>query len=80
MTEVCPEEVDEYALYSRYSVPETKKKTKGRSVSICREAPMEEMEEEEEEEKKGWTIDIPTKTVILMVEIIGINKTRLSDE
>ena len=73
MTEVCPEEVDEYALYSRYSVPETKK---GRSVSICREAPMEEMEEEE----KGWTIVIPTKTVILMVEIIGINKTRLSDE
>ena len=50
MTEVCPEEVDEYALYSRYSVPETKKKSKGRrSVSICREAPMEEMEEE----KKG---------------------------
>ena len=44
---MCPEEVDEYALYSRYSVPDTKKRGKARSVSICREAI------EEEEEKKG---------------------------
>ena len=39
-----PEEVDEYALYSRYSVPEPKKQSKvrTRSVSICREAVTEE--------------------------------------
>eukprot|EP00092_Neocalanus_flemingeri_P040503 GFUD01044108.1.p1 GENE.GFUD01044108.1~~GFUD01044108.1.p1 ORF type:complete len:1044 (-),score=198.42 GFUD01044108.1:97-3228(-) len=47
--EVGPEDVDEYALYSRYSVPESKGKTKGRSVSICREAPTGE----DDDEKKG---------------------------
>ena len=47
VVEVCPEEVDEYALYSRYSVPEPKKQSKvrTRSVSICREAVTEEEEE-----------------------------------
>ena len=47
VVEVCPEEVDEYALYSRYSVPEPKKQSKvrTRSVSICREAVPEEEEE-----------------------------------
>ena len=60
VVEVGPEDVDEYALYSRYSVPETKKQSKGRSVSICREAPLEEVEEV----KKWWNLPLKHQTVI----------------
>merc|ERR1712025_339685 len=48
VVEVCPEEVDEYALYSRYSVQDTKKQRQKRSLSIC----AEDTTEKEEEEKK----------------------------
>jgi len=50
VVEVRPEEIDEYALYSRYSVPDSKNKSKGRSVSICREAAAAD---DPEEQKKG---------------------------
>jgi len=47
VVEVGPQEMDEYDLYSRYSVPEKKRRHKERSVSLCKEAPNEEIHNDE---------------------------------